>query len=123
MQTILHYSLHLLFPALIAFVFFRKDWKKVYVIFLLTMLIDLDHLFANPIFDPKRCSIGFHLLHSFYAIPIYIMLLFIPKKEIKIVSIGILFHILTDTLDCIWSFSNCYECFLNSKIHQLLAFF
>ena len=27
---------------------------------LTTMLIDLDHLLANPVFDPDRCSINFH---------------------------------------------------------------
>lgn len=122
LQALLHYFLHLIFPALIAFIFFKKDWKKVYILFLLTMLIDIDHLLASPIFDPKRCSVGFHPLHSFYAIPIYILLLFVPKKEIRIIAIGILFHIFTDTADCMWSFSNCHECFMNSKIHELFTF-
>ena len=30
-----------------------------------TMLVDLDHLFADPIYDPDRCSIGFHPLHQY----------------------------------------------------------
>ena len=30
---------------------------------MLTMMVDLDHLIADPIFDPQRC-IGFHPLHS-----------------------------------------------------------
>ena len=38
------------------------------------MLIDLDHLLATPIFDPARCSIGFHPLHSYYAIGVYFIL-------------------------------------------------
>ena len=38
----------------------RTEWKKAYIIMLLTMLVDLDHLLANPIFDPNRCSINFH---------------------------------------------------------------
>lgn len=83
------------------------------------MLIDLDHFAALPIFDAKRCSIGFHPLHSFYVIPVYILLLFFPKT--RIISIGILFHIFTDTIDCIWSFTNCYECYVHSKIYQLLV--
>lgn len=120
MQTIVHYFFHFVFPGLIAFVFFKKDWIKVYFILLLTMLIDLDHLLASPIFDPKRCSVGFHPLHSFYALPIYILMLFIPQKVIKIVAIGILFHFFTDTVDCLWSFTNCHECYVNSKIHELL---
>ena len=98
LQFILHYGLHLLFPALIAWVFFRKEWKKAYLIMLATMLLDLDHLLANPIFDPNRCSIGFHFLHSYYAILIYVTLLLFPKS--RIVAIGLLLHMLTDYLDC-----------------------
>jgi len=67
---------------------------------LATMLVDLDHLLANPIFHPERCSIGFHPLHSYLAIGIYFVLFFIPK--FRIVSIGLLLHMLTDYLDCLW---------------------
>ena len=61
-QFVLHYGLHFLFPALIALVFFRNEGKKAYLIMIATMLVDLDHLLANPIFDPNRCSINFHPL-------------------------------------------------------------
>ena len=30
---------------------------------LATMVVDLDHLLADPILDPQRCGIGFHPLH------------------------------------------------------------
>ncbi len=66
---------------------------------LATMAVDLDHLLADPIFDPNRCSVGFHLLHSYPAIAIYIVLLFFPKT--RIVAVGLLFHMLTDQLDCL----------------------
>ena len=49
------------------------------MVFLLTMIVDLDHVFAEPIFDPSRCSIGFHPLHTDIAILFYLILLFIPK--------------------------------------------
>ena len=98
LQSLLHYGLHFLFPGLIAWVFFKNKWKKAYLIMLATMLVDLDHLLANPIFDPNRCSIGFHPLHSYYAILIYITLLLFPKS--RIVAIGLLLHMLTDYLDC-----------------------
>lgn len=97
-QTIVHYSLHLLVPGLIAWVFFRNNWKKAWLIMLATMLIDLDHLLATPIFDPNRCSVGFHPLHSYIAIALYSILLFFSKT--RIIGVGLLFHILTDTLDC-----------------------
>ncbi len=67
---------------------------------LATMLIDLDHLLATPVFDPNRCSIGFHPLHSYYAIAVYIGLLF--YKKTRIIAIGLLLHLLTDFQDCMW---------------------
>ncbi|WP_292008728.1 DUF6122 family protein [Chryseobacterium sp.] len=97
-KTITHYFLHLVFPAFVALIFFRKEWKKAYLIMLGTMLVDLDHLLANPIFDPNRNSIGFHFLHSYYAIAVYFLLLFF-KGNIRIVGIGLLLHMLTDIQD------------------------
>lgn len=97
-KTLTHYFLHLIFPGIIAFVFYRKDWKKVYLILLATMLVDLDHLLADPIFDPNRGSIGFHFLHTYYAIAAYFLMLFF-KGNIRIIGIGLLIHMLTDFQD------------------------
>jgi hypothetical protein len=65
-----------------------------------TMLIDLDHLLATPIFDPGRCSINFHPLHSYWATAVYVVLLFFKKT--RIIAVGLLFHLFTDFLDCQW---------------------
>jgi hypothetical protein len=92
--------MHFIVPGIIAYVFFKEKWKLVWLIFTATMLVDLDHLVATPIFDENRCSIGFHLLHSYLAIFIYGLFL-IPTKT-RIVAIGLLFHMLTDTIDCLW---------------------
>ena len=100
MQILVHYTLHLLVPGLIAYVFFRKEWKKAWLIMLATMLIDVDHLLANPIFDPDRCSINFHPLHSYWAMGVYLALLFFKKT--RIIAVGLLFHMLTDYIDCQW---------------------
>ncbi len=100
LQTLVHYSLHLLFPGVIAWTFFREQWKGVWLIMLLTMLVDLDHLLATPVFDPGRCSIGFHPLHSYSAIAVYCMMCFHPKT--RIVGLGLTFHMITDGIDCIW---------------------
>ena len=97
-KSFVHYFLHFIFPVVIAYVFFRKNWKKAYFIMLATMLVDLDHLFANPIFDSERSSIGFHFLHSYPAIFIYFILLFF-KGNIRIVSVGLLFHMFVDFQD------------------------
>ncbi|QQX76593.1 MULTISPECIES: DUF6122 family protein [Aequorivita] len=100
LQTVLHYSLHFLVPGLIAYVFFRKEWKKAWLIMVATMVVDLDHLFANPIFDPGRCSINFHPLHTYWAMAVYVVLLFFKKT--RIIAVGLLFHLLTDFIDCQW---------------------
>jgi hypothetical protein len=99
-QTIVHYGLHLIFPGWIAWKFFREKWGKAYLIMLATMLVDLDHLLANPIFEPNRCGIGFHPLHSYYAIAVYFILLFFPKT--RIVAIGLVLHMFIDFQDCLW---------------------
>lgn len=94
----IYYGMHFLVPGIIAALFFKSNWKKVWLIFVLTMLVDLDHLFATPLFDSNRCSINFHPLHSYYAICFYIILLF-PQLT-RIIAIGLLFHMLTDFIDC-----------------------
>lgn len=65
-----------------------------------TMLVDLDHLLAVPLFDPNRCSIGFHPLHTWPAMVGYTLLLAFPKT--RVVGIGLLLHMLTDWQDCWW---------------------
>jgi len=100
LQFIVHYFLHLIFPVIIAWFFFKEQWIKVYFILLLTMVVDLDHLLANPIFDPERCSLGFHFLHSYIAIGFYALGLFFKKT--RVIAIGLLLHMATDGIDCIW---------------------
>ncbi|MCF6212882.1 MAG: DUF6122 family protein [Flavobacteriaceae bacterium] len=96
----IHYGLHFIFPVIIAYFFFNKNWKAAYFIMLLTMLIDLDHLLATPIFDPNRCSIGFHPLHTYWALAVYIALCFF--KRTRVIGMGLVLHLITDGLDCLW---------------------
>lgn len=63
------------------------------------MLIDLDHLLASPIYDPNRCSIGFHPLHTIPAILVYLLCLFVPR--LRLIAIGLLIHIGVDAGDCL----------------------
>jgi len=92
--------MHFLLPGVIAFYFFKENWKKVWLILILTMLVDLDHLLSTPIFSPTRCSINYHILHSYFAIAIYLVALFF--KRTRIIAIGLLLHMLTDVIDCFW---------------------
>ncbi len=100
MQFFVHYFLHLGFPGIVAYLFYKESWKKVWLMFLSTMLIDLDHLLATPIFQADRCSINFHPLHTYWAISIYIFFLFFKKS--RIFAIGLIMHIATDWQDCLW---------------------
>ena len=119
MQTVLHYFLHLVFPLGIALVFFNNEWKNAYLLLLLTMLVDLDHLLASPIFDPNRCSINFHPLHSYYAMVFYVGLLFL-RKPFRILGIGLLLHMFTDLVDCLLTHQNCKDCRATSPLSSVL---
>lgn len=103
-QGLIHYSLHFLVPVLVAFMFYRKNWWQVSLIFLATMVVDLDHLLATPMFDPCRCSVGFHPLHSYVACGVYVAALFVPR--FRVVAIGLLMHMITDGIDCVMSCTN-----------------
>ena len=98
LQLIAHYGCHFLIPLFVALVWFKPKWKIAYLIMIASMLIDLDHLLADPVYDPNRCSINFHLLHSYYTIAVYILLL-IPKKT-RLVGLGLIIHIIADVMDC-----------------------
>ena len=104
-QKVIHYFLHFIFPLGIAFVFYRERWERTYLILLVTMVIDFDHLLAVPVYNPCRCSIGFHPLHSYIAIVLYALLFLFPK--FRIISIGLLMHMATDYIDCIFITHNC----------------
>lgn len=119
MQHFIHYFLHLIFPLFIAWGFFRKDWHKVYLILLATMLVDLDHLLAEPIFKAQRCSINFHPLHTYYAMAVYgLMLLF--RRPFNIIGLGLILHMLTDLIDCMMMYAACQTCFEDAAAIGLL---
>ena len=93
-----HLSLHFIVPALIAALFFRQRWQFAYLVMMATMLVDLDHLLAIPIYDASRCSIGFHLLHEPWFIALYTVLCFVPKT--RLMGIGLMIHMVLDSIDC-----------------------
>ena len=67
-----------------------------------TIVVDLDHLFSFPfVFVLDRCSIGFHPLHSYYAIGAYFFLVTMVPK-IRVIAVGLIFHMITDLFDCLW---------------------
>lgn len=98
-REIFHYFLHLIFPGFLAYFFWRKTWRYAYLILVATMLVDLDHIFADPLFDPNRNSIGYHPLHTYPMIALYCLGTIFLKGKWKIVATGLLFHMFTDFQD------------------------
>jgi len=102
-RPIIHLLLHFIVPGIVAKLSFGERWKSAWLIMVLTIIVDLDHLLANPIYDPNRCSIGYHPLHSYPAIFIYLALTMIPKT--RLIGLGLLIHMALDAVDCIWMFA------------------
>ncbi len=103
MRSILHIIAHFAVPALVAtgmakWILPTKKWTHYWAVMSATIFIDLDHLLATPIYDPNRCSVGFHPLHTVWAAGLYMLLLFSGKT--RVVAIGLLIHMLLDLIDC-----------------------
>ncbi len=100
LRFIAHYGIHFILPIGIAFFFYKSSFKNSLFILWAGILIDIDHLLADPIFDSMRCSIGFHPLHSYWMIGIYLLLVFIPKT--RLIGLALCIHILADAMDCLF---------------------
>lgn len=111
----IHIALHFIVPLLVALVFYSGDWRRAAWILIATMLVDVDHLLADPIYDPDRCSIGFHPLHTTPAIVVYAGLFVLPfvmgrrpgcpelpprARVIQMIGLGLLIHMGLDGIDC-----------------------
>jgi len=111
----IHIALHFIIPLLVALTFYRKRWLNATFIMMATMIVDADHLLADPIYDPNRCSIGFHPLHTTLAIVIYTALftlaLIVGRKAngqglhptarvMHLIGLGLLIHMALDWVDC-----------------------
>ena len=100
LRHILHYGFHVLAPFFFGKLFWKENWWKAGLIMLGTMAIDLDHVLADPVFDPGRCSIRFHPLHTPWAGAVYAAGLAIPAWPWRAVAVGCLWHLCTDAVDC-----------------------
>lgn len=112
----IHIVLHFILPLLVAFAFYRSRWGNAALIMIATMLVDADHLLATPIYDPARCSIGFHPLHTIPAILIYAVMFALPlvlsrkaedhslhptARVLHLIGLGLLIHMALDWIDCL----------------------
>ena len=102
-RAFIHLMLHIAVPLLAAYLLYRKNFLRALGIMLATMIVDADHLLADPVFDPNRCSIGFHPLHSVAAIGMYALMTFVPKsRNLRIAGLGLLIHMALDGADCLF---------------------
>lgn len=99
LRFLVHYGIHFLVPILVGFYFFKDNRLKAILILLAGIVIDVDHLLATPIFEANRCSIGFHPLHSYWAIALYVVLFYFKKT--RLVGLALLIHIVADISDCL----------------------
>ena len=94
-----HLISHVLVPTGIAYALkFEGGWESTALTYLSTNLVDLDHLVANPVYDPNRCSINYHPLHSENTIFGYSILALHPQT--RDVGTGLLIHMGLDYIDC-----------------------
>ena len=100
MRPIVHLLLHIAVPVAIAIVFHRRRFFFAFAIMMSAMMIDLDHLLADPIYDANRCSIAFHPLHTIPAMALYAALLFF--RPTRLLGVGLAIHIALDAIDCGW---------------------
>ena len=100
-RSIIQMILHFLVPFIVAKTALRELWLWPFIIVALTFAVDFDHLLAEPVFDPNRCSLGFHPLHSWPAIGIYLVSLL--STRLRIIAIGLLIHMILDGTDCFWT--------------------
>ena len=85
-------------PLGVALSFYRRTWPAAFALLMLGMVIDLDHLLADPIYDAGRCSIGFHPLHTLVPMGLYLAL--VAHERTRLIGLGLLIHILLDLIDC-----------------------
>jgi hypothetical protein len=112
----IHIALHFLVPWLVAIGLYRRHWRTAFAILVATMIVDVDHLLADPIYDPNRCSIGFHPLHTAPAAVFYLALFLLPllrRREagtpftwsagpiLQCLGLGLLIHMALDGIDCL----------------------
>ena len=115
----LHIALHFIAPLAVAVMAYGLMLKATmgntaalrqaaiyWLIMCATMIVDSDHLLANPIYDAQRCSLGFHPLHQDYLIALYglvAVLVFSRKARLAYLGwagIGLCMHMFLDGMDC-----------------------
>ena len=114
-----HLVLHVLVPVVTARALDPTRWRSAALLMLGTMLVDVDHLLAEPIYDAQRCSIGFHPLHGMGPIAVYVVIACVAGSGYRMsvtrgseagsawrvpffLAAGLLIHMALDGVDCVF---------------------
>ena len=100
LRPLIHMLLHLAVPAAVAGLAWRRIFWRAWFVMVAALAIDADHLLADPVYDPGRCSLGFHPLHGYTAAGVYVLLTAWPAT--RILGTGLLLHLGLDGADCLW---------------------
>ena len=101
-RATVHILLHVAVPCLVSRLAFRQSFWRAWAVMMVVMIVDLDHLLADPVFDPNRCSIGFHPLHTVPAMGAYALMMVIPEsRTVRWMGTGLVIHMALDALDCL----------------------
>ena len=102
LSFIFHLILHVTVPLAVAWLAYRSQFRKAFLIMLAGIAIDVDHLLVRPILDPERCSVGFHMLHNYWLCGLYVGMAII--RYTRLVGLGLVIHILLDAIECFRQF-------------------
>ena len=117
----LHIASHFLVPWFVGLVVYRGRWFRAALLMAATMAVDLDHLLAVPVYDPNRCSINFHPLHSTLAVVLYAAAFVTPLLlgrnrngrdlrpsawTVHVLGLGLLIHMALDWSQCLRQAAN-----------------
>lgn len=94
-----HLVMHVAAPLLLALALGGKNKRVAFFWMMASMSIDIDHLWAIPVYEPGRCSIGFHPLHQWPAAMVYLGM--VAVRPTRWFGIGALLHLVLDGIDCL----------------------
>ena len=106
LRPALHIVAHFLVPALVARFGYEEQRLRAWLVMVATMAVDLDHLLADPVYDPDRMSLGFHPLHAWALQPVYVALALWPRT--RLLGLGLVVHMALDGLDGFWMLAERY---------------
>lgn len=91
---------HICFDLLLLVIISLADIIKINILDVILLfsasLIDLDHLFSKPIYDPKRNQFKAHFLHKNWAVILVLSIILLFIRPVLFLGVGLISHLLLD---------------------------